>query len=64
MIDAKACFVADDGGLGMALYEWRPEFSNSNEVGTVSKMMMHVLTKVMQLTMWGRSFHGTPSLQK
>ena len=30
--DAKACFVAD-GGLGMAVYEWRPEFSNSNEVG-------------------------------
>ena len=30
--DAKACFVAD-GGLGMAVYEWRPEFSNTNEVG-------------------------------
>ena len=30
--DAKACFTADKG-LGMAVYEWRPEFSKSNEVG-------------------------------
>ncbi len=30
--DAKACFTAD-GGLGMAVYDWRPEAANSNEVG-------------------------------
>lgn len=30
--DAKACFTAD-GGLGMAVYEWRPAFVESNEVG-------------------------------
>jgi hypothetical protein len=30
--DAKACFTAD-GGLGMAVYEWRPKSANSNEVG-------------------------------
>jgi len=30
--DAKACFTAD-GGLGMAVYDWRPRFAESNEVG-------------------------------
>jgi len=30
--DAKACYVAD-GGLGMAVYEWRPKFAKGNEVG-------------------------------
>jgi len=30
--DAKACFTAD-GGLGMAVYEWRPDFTKPNEVG-------------------------------
>lgn len=30
--DAKACFTGNEG-LGMAVYEWRPELSNSNEVG-------------------------------
>lgn len=30
--DTKACFTAD-GGLGMAVYEWRPKLANSNEVG-------------------------------
>ena len=30
--DAKACFTAD-GGLGMAVYGWRPEFADANEVG-------------------------------
>jgi len=30
--DAKACYVAD-GGLGMAVYEWRPSFVKGNEVG-------------------------------
>lgn len=30
--DTKACFTAD-GGLGMAVYEWRPKFAKSNEVG-------------------------------
>lgn len=30
--DAKACFTAD-GGLGMAVYDWRPKSANSNEIG-------------------------------
>lgn len=30
--DAKACFTGD-GGLGMAVYEWRPKSVDSNEVG-------------------------------
>mmetsp|Transcript_29850 Transcript_29850/g.54676 ORF Transcript_29850/g.54676 Transcript_29850/m.54676 type:complete len:532 (-) Transcript_29850:138-1733(-) len=30
--DTKACFTAD-GGLGMAVYEWRPEFVKSNAIG-------------------------------
>ena len=30
--DAKACFTGD-GGLGMAVYEWRTASSKSNEVG-------------------------------
>jgi len=30
--DAKACFTAD-GGLGVAVYEWRPKAAKSNEVG-------------------------------
>ena len=30
--DAKACFTAE-GGLGMAVYDWRPRFAESNEVG-------------------------------
>jgi len=29
--DAKACFVED--GLGMAVYEWRPKLSRSNNIG-------------------------------
>ncbi|KAL3789311.1 hypothetical protein ACHAW5_010213 [Stephanodiscus triporus] len=32
MNDAKACFTRD-GGLGMAVYEWRAGWSESNEVG-------------------------------
>ncbi|KAL3807328.1 hypothetical protein ACHAXA_003454 [Cyclostephanos tholiformis] len=32
MNDAKACFTRD-GGLGMAVYEWRAGWSKSNEVG-------------------------------
>ena len=32
MNDAKACFTRN-GGLGMAVYEWRGEWSKSNEVG-------------------------------
>jgi hypothetical protein len=32
MNDAKACFTRE-GGLGMAVYEWRADWSNSNEVG-------------------------------
>mmetsp|Transcript_29556 Transcript_29556/g.59670 ORF Transcript_29556/g.59670 Transcript_29556/m.59670 type:complete len:616 (-) Transcript_29556:146-1993(-) len=32
MNDAKACFTRQ-GGLGMAVYEWRAEWSQSNEVG-------------------------------
>ncbi|KAL7553880.1 hypothetical protein ACHAWF_017223 [Thalassiosira exigua] len=32
MNDAKACFTRK-GGLGMAVYEWRGEWSKSNEVG-------------------------------
>jgi hypothetical protein len=32
MNDAKACFTRE-GGLGMAVYEWRPDWSKSNEVG-------------------------------
>jgi len=35
--DAKACFTAD-GGLGMAVYEWRPAFVKSNEVGIELEM--------------------------
>ncbi len=30
--DCKACFTCD-GGLGMAVYDWRPKSANSNEVG-------------------------------
>jgi hypothetical protein len=30
--DTKACFTAD-GGLGMAVYDWRPKFAKCNEVG-------------------------------
>eukprot|EP00559_Dactyliosolen_fragilissimus_P001757 CAMPEP_0184862506 /NCGR_PEP_ID=MMETSP0580-20130426/6962_1 /TAXON_ID=1118495 /ORGANISM="Dactyliosolen fragilissimus" /LENGTH=661 /DNA_ID=CAMNT_0027360409 /DNA_START=125 /DNA_END=2110 /DNA_ORIENTATION=+ len=30
--DAKACFTAD-GGLGMAVYDWRPQFAKCNEIG-------------------------------
>jgi len=30
--DAKACFTAD-GGLGMVVYDWRLELTQSNEVG-------------------------------
>jgi hypothetical protein len=30
--DAKACFTAE-GGLGMAVYDWRPRFAESNEIG-------------------------------
>jgi len=30
--DTKACFTGD-GGLGMAVYEWRPKSSDPNEVG-------------------------------
>lgn len=30
--DAKACFTSD-GGLGMAVHSWRPDFVKSNEVG-------------------------------
>lgn len=30
--NVKTCFTAD-GGLGMAVYEWRPQLSKSNEVG-------------------------------
>ena len=30
--DSKACFTGD-GGLGMAVYEWRPKSADSNEVG-------------------------------
>ena len=30
--DVKACFTSD-GGLGMAVYEWRPKSFKSNEVG-------------------------------
>jgi len=29
--EVKTCFT--EGGLGMAVYEWRPEFLNGNEVG-------------------------------
>ncbi|VEU41826.1 unnamed protein product [Pseudo-nitzschia multistriata] len=29
--DVKACYIED--GLGMVVYDWRPEFANSNEVG-------------------------------
>ena len=29
--DIKACYIED--GLGMVVYDWRPEFANSNEVG-------------------------------
>lgn len=32
MNDAKACFTRE-GGLGMAVYEWRADWSKSNEVG-------------------------------
>lgn len=32
MNDAKACFTRQ-GGLGMAVYEWRAKWANSNEVG-------------------------------
>jgi len=32
MNDAKACFTRQ-GGLGMAVYEWRADWSKSNEVG-------------------------------
>ncbi|KAL7543290.1 hypothetical protein ACHAXR_012608 [Thalassiosira sp. AJA248-18] len=32
MNDAKACFTRK-GGLGMAVYEWRADWSKSNEVG-------------------------------
>jgi len=32
MNDAKACFTRA-GGLGMAVYEWRAEWSKSNEIG-------------------------------
>jgi hypothetical protein len=35
--DVKACFTAD-GGLGMAVYEWRPASSKSNEVGIELEM--------------------------
>ena len=30
--DCKACFTCD-GGLGMAVYDWRPKSAKSNEVG-------------------------------
>jgi len=30
--EAKACYVPG-GGLGMTVYEWRPKFSRSNEIG-------------------------------
>uniref|UniRef100_A0A7S2S5Z0 Uncharacterized protein n=1 Tax=Eucampia antarctica TaxID=49252 RepID=A0A7S2S5Z0_9STRA len=30
--DCKACFTSN-GGLGMAVYDWRPNFAKSNEVG-------------------------------
>ena len=29
--DAKACYT--EGGLGMAVYDWRPEFVKANKVG-------------------------------
>jgi hypothetical protein len=29
--DVKACYIED--GLGMCVYEWRPKFADSNEVG-------------------------------
>jgi hypothetical protein len=29
--DVKTCYTED--GLGMTIYEWRPKFSSSNEVG-------------------------------
>jgi len=29
--DVKACFI--ENGLGMCVYDWRPKFANSNEVG-------------------------------
>ena len=32
MNDAKACFTRS-GGLGMAVYEWRADWANSNEIG-------------------------------
>eukprot|EP00804_Cyclotella_cryptica_P013971 CCRYP_002493-RA/>CCRYP_002493-RA protein AED:0.26 eAED:0.26 QI:0/0/0/1/0/0.5/2/0/577 len=32
MNDAKACFTRE-GGLGMAVYEWRADWAKSNEVG-------------------------------
>ncbi|KAL3920157.1 MAG: hypothetical protein SGILL_003406 [Bacillariaceae sp.] len=31
MNDVKACYTEE--GLGMTIYEWRPKFANSNEVG-------------------------------
>lgn len=33
----KACFTRQ-GGLGMAVYEWRPKFANSNQVGLELEM--------------------------
>ena len=37
MNDAKACFTRQ-GGLGMAVYEWRADWSKSNEVGIELEM--------------------------
>uniref|UniRef100_A0A7S2I5R8 Uncharacterized protein n=1 Tax=Helicotheca tamesis TaxID=374047 RepID=A0A7S2I5R8_9STRA len=34
--DVKACFTRD--GLGMAVYEWRPDFGRGNEVGIELEM--------------------------
>jgi hypothetical protein len=30
--DCKACFTAQ-GGLGMSVYEWRPQWVQTNEIG-------------------------------